>query len=433
MKRLLCLFLALGSTSLAVADDWPQWLGPKRDSIWRETGILDKFPDGGPKVLWRAKVSGGFTGPAVADGKVYVADYLTEGDVGKEVYDRTNFTGKERVLCLNAKTGTLVWKYEYDCKYTVSYPIGPRCTPTVSGGKVYFLGTEGNLTCLDAAKGTLVWAKDFKKDYGAKTAIWGYASHPLVDGNKLICVVGGEGSCAVAFDKETGKELWKSLTAEEQGYCPPTIIEAGGTRQLLIWHATSLNSLDPETGKKHWSVLVQAAYKMSIMTPRKDGNLLYVAGEGANGVMMKLAADKPEATELWRGKKTNAIYPISMTPFVEDGHMYGVDQTGHLRCVKMDTGERLWESDVPFDGKPANAGTAFIVKNGDRFFLFSENGALIIAKLSPKGYEEISRAKLLDKTTTAFGRQVVWSHPAFADGCVFARNDKEIVCVSLKK
>jgi len=148
---------------------------------------------------------------------------------------------------------------------------------------------------------------------------------------------------------------------------------------------------------------------------------------------MKLVADKPEATELWRGKKTNGIYPISMTPFVEDGHMYGVDQTGHLRCIKMDTGERLWESDVPFDGKPANAGTAFIVKNGDRFFLFTENGALIIAKLSPKGYEEISRAKLIDKTTTAFGRQVVWSHPAFADGCVFARNDKEIVCVSLKK
>lgn len=433
MKRLLCLFLGLLSSSLACADDWPQWLGPKRDSIWRETGILDKFPDGGPKVLWRAKISGGFTGPAVADGKVYLADYLTEGDVAKEVYERTNFTGKERVHCLNAKTGEPIWKYEYDCRYTVSYPMGPRCTPTVSGGKVYFLGTEGNLTCLDAAKGTLVWAKDFKKDYGAKTSLWGHASHPLVDGNKLICVVGGEGSCAVAFDKDTGKELWKSLTAAEPGYCPPTIIEAGGTRQLLIWHATSLNSLDPDTGKKHWSVLIEAAYKMSIMTPRKDGNLLYVGGEGANGVMMKLAADKPEATELWRGKKTNSIYPISMTPFVEDGHMYGVDQTGHLRCIKMDTGERLWESDVPFDGKPANAGTAFIVKNGDRFLLFTENGDLIIAKLSPKGYEEISRAKLLDKTTTAFGRQVVWSHPAFADGCVFARNDKEIVCVSLKK
>ena len=301
--------------SPAVADDWPQWLGPKRDSIWREAGIVDKFPSGGPKVLWRAPISGGFTGPAVANGRVYVADYLTEGDVKKEVYERTNFTGKERIHCLDAKTGEQVWKYEYDCKYTVSYPIGPRCTPTVHDGKVYFLGTEGNLTCLDAAKGTVVWAKDFKKDYGAKTAIWGYASHPLVDGNKLICVVGGEGSVVVAFDKDTGKEIWKSLSAKEQGYCPPTMIEAGGTKQLLVWHATAINGLDPDTGKKFWSVPVEAAYMMSVMTPRKDGDLLYVGGEGANGVMIKLAADKPEAKEAWRGTKKNSLYPISMTPF----------------------------------------------------------------------------------------------------------------------
>jgi outer membrane protein assembly factor BamB len=432
MLRLVC-FLSLLITSSVVADDWPQWLGPKRDSIWRETGILEAFPEAGPKALWRTPISGGFTGPAVADGKVYVADYLTNANVKKEVFVRTDFKGKERLHCLDAKTGGSVWKFEYDCNYTVSFPIGPRCTPTVSGGKVYFLGTEGNLTCLDAAKGTVVWAKDFKKDYGAKTALWGYASHPLVDGNKLICVVGGEGSCVVAFDKDSGKELWKAITAEEQGYCPPTIIEAGGTRQVLIWHATSINSLDPETGKKYWNVPIEADYKMSIMTPRKDGDLLYVAGEGTKGVMIKLAADKPEGKELWRGTKKNSLYPINMTPFVEDGHMYGVDQTGQLRCVKMDTGERVWESNVPFDDKPNAAGTAFIVKNGDRFFLFTEKGILIVAKLSPKGYEEISRAKILEPTTTAYGRSVVWSHPAFADGCIFARNDKEIVCVSLKK
>ena len=312
-------------------------------------------------------------------------------------------------------------------------PHRPACTPTVHDGKVYFLGTEGNLTCLDAAKGTLVWAKDFKKDYGAKTPIWGYAGHPLVDGNKLICVVGGEGSVVVAFDKDSGKEIWKSLSAKEQGYCPPTMIEAGGTKQLLVWHGTAINGLDPETGKKFWSVPVEAAYMMSIMTPRKDGDLLYVGGEGGNGVMIQLAADKPEVKEAWRGTKKNSIYPISMTPFVEDGHMYGVDQDGKLKCVKMATGERLWESAELFDDKPKNAGTAFIVKNGDRFFLFTEHGNLIIAKLSPKGYEEISRAKLLDPTSVAFGRDVLWSHPAFADGCVFARNDKEIICVSLKK
>jgi outer membrane protein assembly factor BamB len=431
MRHSIAALVLIAVIAPALADDWPQWLGPKRDSVWRETGIIDTFPKEGPRVLWRAAVSGGFTGPAVADGKVYVADYLTEGNVKKEVYERTNFRGKERIHCLDAKTGKPVWKYEYDCNYTVSYPIGPRCTPTVHDGKVYFLGTEGNLTCLDAAKGTLVWAKDFKKDYGAKTAIWGYASHPLVDGKKLFCVVGGEGSCAVAFDKDTGKEIWKSLTAEEQGYCPPTMIEAGGKMQLLIWHASSINGLDPDTGSKHWSVKIQAAYKMSIMTPRKDKDLLYVGGEGENGVMIKLATDKPDATELWRGTKKNSIYPINMTPFVEDGHMYGVDQTGHLRCVKMETGERLWESAQPFNDKPNAAGTAFIVKNGDRFFLFTELGELIIAKLSPKGYEEVSRAKILEPTTTAFGRSVVWSHPAFADGCMFARNDKEIVCVSL--
>jgi outer membrane protein assembly factor BamB len=433
MNRFLCL-ITLGFTSgLAVADDWPQWLGPKRDSIWRETGIMDKFPAGGPEVLWRAPVSGGFTGPAVANGKVYVADYLTEDNVKKEVYVRTNFTGKERIHCIDAKTGQPVWKYEYDCKYTVSYPIGPRCTPTVHDGKVYFLGTEGNLTCLDAAKGTLVWAKDFKKDYGAKTAIWGYASHPLVDGNKLICVVGGEGSVVVAFDKDSGKELWKSLSAKEQGYCPPTMIEAGGTKQLLVWHGTAINGLDPESGKKFWSVPVESAHLMSIMTPRKDGDLLYVGGEGGNGVMIQLATDKPEAKEAWRGTKKNSIYPINMTPFVEDGYMYGVDQDGRLRCIKTATGERVWESAAPFDDKPKSAGTAFIVKNGDRYFLFTEKGELIIARLSPKGYEEVSRAKLLEPTTPAFGRDVLWSHPAYASGCVFARNDKEIICVSLKK
>jgi outer membrane protein assembly factor BamB len=433
MQRWICL-LTLAVAAPAAADDWPQWLGPKRDSVWRETGIIDTFPAGGPKVLWRTHVAGGFAGPAVADGRVYVADYVTEGNVKKETFDRTSFTGKERLLCLDARTGKEFWKHEYDCRYTVSYPIGPRCAPTVVDGKVYFLGTEGNLTCLDAAKGTVLWAKDFKADYGAKTALWGYASHPLVDGKLLYCVVGGEGSCVVAFDKDAGNEVWKALTAEEQGYSAPTLIEAGGTKQLLIWHATSINALDPATGKKYWTVPIQVGqFKTSIMTPRKDGDLLYVAGEGANGVMIKLAADRPDATVLWRGKKTTGVYPMNMTPWAEGGYMYGVDDGGKLRCVKMETGERVWESAAPFDGKPNNAGTAFIVKNGDRFFLFTEKGDLIIARLSPEKYEEVSRAKLLEPTTTAFGRTVVWTHPAFADKCVFARNDKEIVCVSLAK
>src|SRR5262249_19235853 len=223
----------------ARGDDWPQWMGTNRDDVWSETGIIQKFPAKGPTVLWRIPIKGGFSGPAVADGKVYVMDYVTDVDfrTKSNAMGRPDIKGTERVLCLNAKTGKEIWKHEYDCPYKVSYPAGPRCTPTVHEGKVYTLGTEGNLFCLDADTGAKIWSKEFKTDYKAKTPMWGFCGHPLVDGKKLICVVGGENSVAVAFDKDTGKEIWKSLSAKEPGYSPPTIIEAGGKRQLLIWHA----------------------------------------------------------------------------------------------------------------------------------------------------------------------------------------------------
>ena len=434
MKRFLAMTLLASATAAARAEDWPQWMGVKRDANWKETGLLEKFPADGLKPVWKAPVAGGFAGPAVANGMVYVPDYVTDGDVKKETFDRTDFTGTERLHCLDAKTGKTVWKYEYPCKYTVSYPIGPRTTPTVADGKVYFLGTEGNFACLDAKSGSVIWKKDFKEDYGAKTALWGYCSHPLVDGKTVYSVVGGEGSTVVAFDKDTGKELWKSLTASEQGYSPPTMIEAGGVKQLLVWHATSLNSLDPTTGRKNWSVPLEAAYKLSIMAPRVEGNMLFLAGEGpGNAVMIELGTDAPTAKEVWRAKKTNAVFPVNMTPYFEGGHVYAVDMKGQLLCMNAKTGERVWESLEPFNGKANSSATAFIIKNGDRHLLFTENGDLIIAHLSPKGYEEVSRTKIIEPTTTAFRRSVVWVHPAFADGQIFVRNDKEIVCVSLKK
>jgi len=119
-------------------------------------------------------------------------------------------------------------------------PAGPRTTPVISGGKIWTLGTEGHLFCLNASDGKVIWSREFKKDFGAKTPIWGFAANPLLDGNRLICLVGGEGSVAVAFDKDSGKELWRALSAKEPGYCPPMIFPAGGNRQLIIWHPESL-------------------------------------------------------------------------------------------------------------------------------------------------------------------------------------------------
>src|SRR5262245_35511434 len=174
--------------AIAVADDWPQWMGPNRDSVWNETGILEKFPSGGPKVLWRVPIAGGYAGPAVAGGKVYVTDYVRTSGEGKNDFGaRNELSGKERILCLNAADGTLVWKHEYNCPYKISYPAGPRATPTVSGGKVYTLGAEGHLFCLDAASGKVLWFKELKKEYKIDAPMWGFCGHPLVEGNKLLC------------------------------------------------------------------------------------------------------------------------------------------------------------------------------------------------------------------------------------------------------
>jgi outer membrane protein assembly factor BamB len=148
--------------------------------------------------------------------------------------------------------------------------------------------------------------------------------------------------------------------------------------------------------------------------------------------MLKLATDKPAAEIAWNGTKETSVCPVNSTPIIEDGIIYGVDQPGQLRAVRLATGERLWETTAPTTGeKPANSGTAFLTKNGDRYFIFNEKGELVIVKLSPEKYEEISRAKILEPTANVFGRKVVWSHPAYANKCMFARNDKEIVCVSL--
>lgn len=436
---LLLICAAVTTSSLAHGDDWPQWMGPKRDSVWRESGLVDRFPASGPKTLWRVPVDGGFSGPAVAGGKVFLFDFVSNGDrwnpgAGK----RDKLEGTERVQCFNAADGRRLWTHEYNCHYDVSYATGPRCTPTVAGGKVYALGTMGTLNCLDADSGRPIWSRDLAKDFNVKVQFWGFCGHPLVDGQKLIVPVGGDGTGLVAFDKDTGKEIWRSLSCKDAGYSPPTLIDAGGKRQLLFWSPESINSVNPEDGKLYWSSPLVPEYGMSIMAPRQWRDYLFAGAIGYHASLLKLASDKPDAKLVWEGKKGMAVYPVNSTPFIEDGIIYGVDQPGPLRAVKVETGERLWESFKPVigrDEKPdyrgAGSGTAFLVKNGDRFVLFGETGDLIFAKLSPKGYDEICRAKILEPTLETFGRKIVWSHPAFANKCVFARNDKELVCVSL--
>jgi outer membrane protein assembly factor BamB len=435
MIRFLALSMLTFGWSVALADDWPQWMGPERDAIWREAGIIESIPDDGLPVKWRAKVGIGYGGPAVVGDRVFVMDYVVaEGEVTNNPGGATALQGKERVLCLSAQDGSPIWEHAYDQPYNISYPGGPRCTPTVADGKVYTCGAEGEFRCLDAGSGKLVWKKTLPKEYSAKTPIWGYASHPLVDGDFVFVIAGGPGSECVALQKDTGKEVWRAMTASEPGYGPPTMIEHAGRKQLLIWHPDAINGLDPATGKVYWSLPIKAGFGMSINAPRKLDNLLYISAIGDVSALIRLSDDEPGAEFVWQGKSKTSVYCSNSTPFLMDGIIYGCDiETGALMAARLSDGERLWQTTEPTDKNPRRSrhATAFLVKHEQRFFLFNELGDLILALLSPDGYIEQGRFHVLEPTNEAFGRPVVWSHPAFANKSMFARNDKELVCVDL--
>lgn len=432
MRRIICCLLLFTSASPCSADDWPQWMGVNRDNVWREDGIINKFPENGPRVLWRTPIDGGYSGPAVANGKVFVTDYVTKGDVKIGNFERKEFTGTERVLCLDEVTGEEIWKHVYPVKYTVSYPSGPRCTPNVEGDRVYTLGSEGHLICFNIADGKVIWQKDLKKEYGTKAALWGYAAHPLIDGDNILTLAGGSGSHIVALNKMTGEENWKSSTSTEQGYSPPTIINYAGVRQLVLYRPDAISAINPDDGTEYWSVPYQASNGSIIMSPMVMGEYLYVAGYSNKNLLLKLDADKPGVTEVWRDKR-NIICPVNVQPFAIDDVVYGFDQKGVLRAVKVPEGERLWETQDVIGKRPAGSETAFLVRHEDHFWLFNELGELIITKLSPEGYEEIDRFKVIPQSNLAFGREVVWSMPAFANKHAYIRNDDEIICVDLAK
>jgi outer membrane protein assembly factor BamB len=427
----------------AHADDWPQFLGPKRDGVWRETGIVETLPKE-PNYRWRKPVGQGYAGPAVSDGKVFVMDFVPGKDVTlpKSGFSkRSSLSGVERVLCLDEKTGEQLWKTEYEVTYRVDYPAGPRCTPTVDGNRVYTLGTMGDLLCLDVKTGEVVWKKNFVKDYDAVVPLWGFAASPLIDGDRLICMTGGsDGRTVIAFDKKTGAEVWKSLNISgDVGYCPPVIYLVGNSRQLIIWYPRAVAGLDPETGKRLWSEPWAIKASLSVSMPRlAAGDKLFLTSFYNGSMLLKLGGEKPEV--VWKSKvesenpkQTTDLHSIMPTPVIKDGYVYGVCSYGEFRCLKLDTGERVWQSYAPTTGASVRWGNAFIFPQGDRYFLFNEKGELIIAKLSPEKYEEISRLKVFEPTNEMAGRSVVWVQPAFANKNCYVRNDKEIVCVPLGK
>jgi hypothetical protein len=306
-------------------------------------------------------------------------------------------------------------------------------TPIVDDGKVYTLGTQGNLFCLDAQTGRVIWQCDFTEAFGLKIPTWGVCTQPLIDGDKLICIVGGEGTTAVAFNKNTGEELWRSLSSNDPGYSAPVIVHAGGVSQLIVWHGEAINSLNPETGTVYWTLPIEIWSGMAIVTPKHYENSLFVMGFRGHSTLIALDSESPSAAIAWQGDEDTGIAGAMNTPHIEDGYLYAQDYDGMYRCIRLDTGERIWEDPRPASGSKARRwANVFTVKNGDRYFLMNDIGDLIIAKMSPDGYEEVSRSRIMDASKQLDMRNVIWSHPAYANRSIYARNDHEIVCLSLE-
>jgi len=429
----------------ALADDWPQWMGPKRDGVWREKGVVEKFPAGGPPVRWRTKVNRGYCGPAVAGHQLFLLDRQQGARPERKPGERANpaVPGNERVLCLDATTGSNIWEHTYDCPYRIGYPSGPRATPVIAGGRVFTLGAMGDLLCLDAKDGSVIWERHFLKDFAlADPPVWGYAAAPLLDGERLICLVGGTNSTVVAFHKDTGKVIWQALSAAEIGYAPPAIYTIGGKRQLIIWHPDAVAGLDPESGRVLWTQSYPVDEKpqrpeVTIAMPRVVGDKLFVSSYYHGALLLQITNDPPGARVVWNRHSTSrssfndGLHTVMCTPIWKGDYIYGICGMGELRCLDARTGERVWESDAAVGGKTSNFATAFFVEHQDRVFIWNDQGELILARLTPKGFDEISRAKLLETSENTRGRDIVWCHPAFANRCAYVHNGKDLICVSL--
>ena len=413
-------------TSMAEADDWPQWRGEHRDGVWRETGLLEVFPKAQIESVWEVPIGSGYSAPIVAEGRVYLTDRIEDPD---EV---------ERVLCRDAKTGKELWTQSYPSPYKgLSYPDGPRAAVTIADGLAFSLGAFGHFRCFDAVTGALQWKKDPGTDYEIELPIWGITAAPLVEGALVIAQLGAvPGACIVAWDKKTGEERWRALE-DVASYSAPVMIEQAGQRVLLCWTGENLVGMNPATGEVHWKHATPPTQMViNVPSPVVDGNRIFLSSFYDGAQVLQFETDSLTAKPIWQrqmesGKPGDALHAMISTPILQGDYIYGVDDYGQLRCLDANTGERIWEdlTAVP----KARWATIHMVRNGDKVWMFNERGELIIAKLSPTGFEELSRAKLIEPTTGQLNSRqgVCWAHPAYANKHVFARNDSVLLCASL--
>ena len=403
-----------------LATDWPQFRGPSRDGRWNETRILESFPPTGLKICWKRPVGGGFSSPVVAQGRVFVFDV-----------ELLQPRARERVHCFEEKTGKELWLYAYEEHYSEwtfvpERGAGPTATPTVEKHRIYTVGANGYVHCLDVKTGAVIWENNIGSEYEVDEM--SCRPSPLIEGSLLIVFTGARpGASVLALDKGTGKEVWKALE-DRVSNSSPIAITCGGNRQLIVWSDNAITSLNPANGRTYWRELMTTSSNDSIPTPVFDGKRLLVSG-----LMLELNPDAPGARVLWPENRapSKRLLSNTSTAVLQGEYIYSARSSGELVCLEAATGRQLWSTNSVTRLK--NGASIQITPQGNGYFLFTDEGDLIRAELSPAGYREKSRSHLIEPTWPFAGAKYVYAPPAFANRHVFARNEGEIVCAGLEK
>ncbi|TWT99597.1 outer membrane biogenesis protein BamB [Botrimarina colliarenosi] len=389
---------ALFITSVATAYEWPQWLGPDRDGLTSEMGLLQEWPEGGPERVWLFSDTGaGYGGPAIADGKLYI---LGARD------------GTEQLIAIDTESGKEIWSAPLGEEYTNDWGNGPRNTPTVDGDRVYCLAAKGTLACVSAKTGDVVW-KVAMQDFGGSIPSWGYAESPLVDGDQVIVTPGGPQGAIVALDKSTGELLWQSTGATDgANYSSIVIAEPHGNKQYVQLLPEHLVGVDPADGSVLWSVDWPGKVAV-IPTPIVRDNQVYVtSGYGAGCMLVEIDADN-NATVVYDNKlMKNHHGGVLLLGDKLYGHSDGV---GWL-CQDFATGERVWR-------ERSALGKGAIAYADGRFYCQSEDeGDLVLIEASPAGWAEHGRFTLEPQTEIRKDKGKIWVHPVIVDGRMYLRD-----------
>jgi outer membrane protein assembly factor BamB len=404
---LLCLSVFIcGSFSFAA--DWPQWLGQERNGVSAETGLLAGWPKEGPPVLWDKAVGEGYSGPVVAGGALILFHRVGASEV---------------VECLDAASGKPRWQFSYPTSYRdlLGKGNGPRSTPLIAGGRVYTLGAEGRMHCLELENGKKVWERALNDDYHVRQGFFGVGTSPLLEGELLWVNVGGKDAGIVALDRNTGKEVYRA-TNHEASYSSPVAATLDSVRQVLFFTREGLVALDPDKGtvrsSLHWRSRMNAS--VNAATPLVlDGHLFLSASYDTGAILLHVRKDG--VNRIWSNDESlSAHYG---TPVRRDDFLYGFDgrqemeMGARLRCIEWQTGKVRWTRD--------GFGCGSMVLAEGNLIVLTENGELVLVEATPDGYKEKARAAVLGSPCRA--------QLALADGRLYGRDDKKLVCWNLKK